>query len=103
MTADLDVTIQGESMWPTFREGDVLQMASLQPEDELAVGDVVLAQHPLKTTVLLVKRIHRIEDDGRLFLVGDQPDPTASEDSHNFGSVPPENIRARWGGEVKRA
>ena len=25
--------------------------------------------------------------NGRLFLVGDNPDPTASEDSHNFGEV----------------
>ena len=26
-------------------------------------------------------------DDGLVFLVGDNPDPTASEDSHNFGPV----------------
>ena len=55
---------------------------SIQP----AVGDVVLASHPFHSNLQIVKRIQSI-DDGLVFLVGDNPDPTASEDSHNFGSV----------------
>ncbi len=53
---------------------------------------MVVAEHPLKRGVLLVKRLARIEEGGRLWLEGDNPDPTASEDSHNFGSVPPDAV-----------
>jgi hypothetical protein len=55
---------------------------------------VVLAQHPLKPDVKVVKRVRHITDDGRLFLEGDQPDPLGSEDSHNFGPVKAEAILA---------
>ena len=98
MTNILDVRIQGDSMWPKFRDGQILQFVEVHSEMRFESGDVVLAHHPLKEDVLLVKRIHRIEPDGRLFLTGDQPDPTSSEDSHNFGPVSRENVVARWTG-----
>ena len=47
-----------------------------------------MAQHPLKPNVVVVKRVLRVESNGDLFLVGDNPDPLASEDSHNFGPSP---------------
>ncbi len=96
MTRNLDVRIQGDSMWPTFTDGQMLTFQETNSQTTFEVGDVVLALHPLKVDVLMVKRIHRIEADGRLFLTGDQPDPTSSEDSHNFGPVAVSNIRARW-------
>ena len=43
----------------------------------------------------MVKRVLRITN-GDLFLVGDNPDPLASEDSHNFGPVPCRLVEARW-------
>jgi nickel-type superoxide dismutase maturation protease len=90
-------------MWPTFRNGDVLFFRRLADGDELAAGDVVLAHHPFKASVLIVKRVHRVLETGEVFLVGDQPDPTATEDSHNFGPVRQESVMGRWNGEVKRA
>ena len=96
MTRNLDVRIQGDSMWPTFIDGQMLTFQETNSQTNFEVGDVVLALHPLKVDVLMVKRIHRIEPDGRLFLTGDQPDPTSSEDSHNFGPVAVSNVRARW-------
>ena len=98
MTRNLDVRIQGDSMWPTFTDGQMLTFQETNSQTTFEVGDVVLALHPLKVDVLMVKRIYRIEPDGRLFLTGDQPDPTSSEDSHNFGPVPVSNVRARWTG-----
>ncbi|MCH1616521.1 MAG: S26 family signal peptidase [Candidatus Poseidonia sp.] len=98
MTTLLDVRIQGDSMWPTFHDGQILTFCEIDEAATLEVGDVVLAHHPLKKDVLMVKRIHRIEPDGRLFLTGDQPDPTSSEDSHNFGPVAQSNIMAKWTG-----
>ena len=98
MTRNLDVRIQGDSMWPTFIDGQMLVFQETDSQTIFEVGDVVLAFHPLKVDVLMVKRINRIESDGRLFLTGDQPDPTSSEDSHNFGPVAVSNVRARWTG-----
>ena len=95
MAQHLDVRIQGDSMWPTFRDGEVLTFRSLKANETLAPGDVVLAYHPLKDNVLMVKRIHRIEPDGHLFLTGDQPDPTSTEDSHNFGPVASTAVKAK--------
>jgi nickel-type superoxide dismutase maturation protease len=103
MSQPLEVVLQGESMWPTFRSGDVLFFDSIAPPEALSVGVVVLAQHPLKADVLMVKRVHQIQENGAVFLVGDQPDPTATEDSHNFGPVSREMVLAKWNGEVKRA
>ena len=103
MASPLEVVLQGNSMWPTFRNGDVLFFRRLADGDELAAGDVVLAHHPLKASVLIVKRVHRVLETGEVFLLGDQPDPTATEDSHNFGPVRQESVMGRWNGEVKRA
>ena len=47
---------------------------------------IVLFKHPFKKDFNLIKRISTIED-GEVFLVGDNPDPNASEDSHNFGRI----------------
>ena len=85
-------------MWPTFSNDDLVVFTSVS-KTELTIGDVVLAIHPFKSKVLLVKRIHRIETDGRLFLIGDNPDPLASEDSHNFGPVSPDAVQGKWNGE----
>ncbi len=96
MTERLDVRIQGDSMWPTFVDGQVLSFLEVDSQTLLGQGDVVLAYHPLKDNVMVVKRILRVESDGRFFLVGDQTDPTATEDSHNFGPVARQNILAKW-------
>tara|TARA_B110000305_G_scaffold153604_1_gene170252 strand:+ start:382 stop:687 length:306 start_codon:yes stop_codon:yes gene_type:complete len=85
MTA-VRVRISGDSMWPTYPDGTEFDLHS---DDSTlpTVGDVVLTKHPFHSNLQIVKRIQSI-DEGLVFLVGDNPDPTASEDSHNFGSVP---------------
>jgi hypothetical protein len=35
----------------------------------------------------MIKRIGKINSDDELWVVGDNPDPTSSEDSHNFGFI----------------
>ena len=81
----ITVIIRGESMWPTLMDGDSIEFQPLE-STLLEVGDLVLAQHPFTPNVRLVKRISVIEE-GRYLLEGDNPDPLASEDSHNFGPV----------------
>ena len=73
-------------MWPTYCDGDKLTASNVSKKI-LTVGDIVVSKHPLKSEVIIVKRIKQILEDEKLFLQGDNPDPLASEDSHNFGPV----------------
>ena len=82
--------VAGASMLPTYNPGDWLfvdHRASPRP------GDVVIAQDPRDPARTIVKRLHHITDDGRLYLVGDNPQN--STDSRTYGAVPPELIRGR--------
>lgn len=84
------VRISGDSMWPTFPDGTEFELRALvlnQP----SIGDIVLVKHPFHSDLQIVKRIHSIEKE-MVFLVGDNPDPMASDDSHNFGKIHREQI-----------
>ena len=81
--ARIEVGIHGNRMWPTFRDGDTIEANT----DTIAqVGDIVIAKHPWKD-LHIVKRVKHIQSGG-YFLEGDNPDPTGTEDSHNFGAIP---------------
>jgi nickel-type superoxide dismutase maturation protease len=71
--------------------------ASMQPllnaEDEILVdlrayrralprsGDLVVARHPTRTGLQIVKRIREIRSDGTFLLEGDNPDPNQTSSS----------------------
>ena len=82
---DLMVKITGHSMWPTLEDG---QIVPFQPVDgiTLSVGQIVLLPNPFDIREMIVKRISKINKN-EIFVVGDNPDPTSSSDSHNFGWV----------------
>ena len=82
--------VSGDSMWPTYSEGDRLLCAELL-ESAVSVGSVVVFKHPFKTSLHLVKRVTSIEGT-ELFVEGDNTDPTSSEDSHNFGKIPTSSV-----------
>ena len=79
------VVVIGDSMWPTLRDGDTFEAIpySNQP---IEIGDVVVFNDPTHTSRICVKRVAHVKPDG-LFVEGDNPDPTASTDSHNYGLV----------------
>ena len=81
----LNVVVNGDSMWPTLKQGSTAKFERIYP-NLVSVGQIVLLDHPFRPNLRIIKRVQSIEDS-RLFLVGDNPDPTASEDSHNFGEV----------------
>ncbi|MBK7709307.1 MAG: nickel-type superoxide dismutase maturation protease [Acidobacteria bacterium] len=83
-------SIEGDSMYPALRNGDRVLVC---PNDEIRVGDIVLANHPFKSSVKIIKRVAQILDDGRYFLVGD--DALESVDSRSFGAIRPEDILGR--------
>ena len=80
------IKIHGDSMWPTLKNEEKVSFFSVNQKD-ITKGDIVVASHPFKPSVTIIKRITKITNKG-FFLEGDNPDPTASEDSHNFGVVP---------------
>jgi len=88
----LNVVVKGDSMWPTLVDGSTVMFEKVE-DASLEVGQIVLARHPLKKDTIIIKRIQSINNN-RVFLVGDNPDPTASEDSHNFGMIDISNILA---------
>ena len=88
----IDVKVKGDSMWPTLENGDIVRFEKTD-SNAIEINHIVLFKHPFKKDFNLIKRINSI-DGGRVFLVGDNPDPNASEDSHNFGQIGLEGIIA---------
>ncbi len=80
-------TVTGDSMLPTFKTGD---RVLIDPKATVAVGDIVLANHPYKKSVRMIKRITSIDSDTNYFLAGDNT--ADSTDSQTFGKIPAKDI-----------
>jgi nickel-type superoxide dismutase maturation protease len=74
--------VEGNSMRPVLRDGDAVL---IQKGSTLRVGDVVIARHPFKQSVRIIKRINQIHVPDRYELLGD--DPGESTDSRTFGPI----------------
>lgn len=74
--------VAGDSMLPTLNDGDVVL---IDPTNDISRGDIVVAQHPYKQSVKVLKRVSDIDADGRFHLTGDNP--AESTDSRAFGTV----------------
>jgi phage repressor protein C with HTH and peptisase S24 domain len=85
----IQVRIHGDSMWPCYNDGDVVDAVRGQTPD---IGDIVVFKHPLKNQTL-IKRVKNFQDS-RVFVEGDNPDPLGTEDSHNFGTIQTSSIIA---------
>lgn len=70
-------------MSPTLKDGDAVL---INPKEKAQIDDIVLASHPFKKSIKILKRVKEITADGDLFLVGDNP--AESTDSRSFGAVP---------------
>ena len=77
-------------MWPTLKDGDTIGVNVLDNQD-LQPGDLVVFPDPRDASRMCIKRLKRIEENG-LFVEGDNPDPTASTDSQNYGLIPLESV-----------
>jgi len=81
-------------MLPTLIEGQqVLVDPRAYRRRRPTPGDVVVARHPFCPDMKLIKRVARVEPDGGLRLVGDNPE--ASTDSRSLGIVPPQLLEGR--------
>lgn len=75
------IGVEGDSMEPTFKNGDVLIMAS---KKKILKGDVVVFNHPFIADMILVKRVKWMDDNDQIYVVGDNPEST---DSRSFGTI----------------
>ena len=84
------VAVAERSMEPALRPGDwllVLRTRRVRP------GQVVIARHPSRPTLLLVKRAEKLAAGG-WWLISDSPNGAAL-DSRAFGPVPPGLVEGR--------
>ncbi|HLX50697.1 MAG TPA: nickel-type superoxide dismutase maturation protease [Streptosporangiaceae bacterium] len=83
----LRAAVAERSMQPTLLPGDWLL---IRRSRRIRPGQVVVARHPARPALLLVKRVIRHEPGG-WWLESDSPDEGVV-DSRNFGPVPPSLI-----------
>ena len=81
--------VSGDSMLPTFADGT--RLVCSEDVSTVVADSVIVFQHPLRSNIRAIKRVMEI-DDATVFVEGDNPDPLASEDSHNFGRLPISNV-----------
>ncbi len=86
----LRVVVAEQSMLPALRPGDWLLTWRTR---RIRPGQVVLAWHPQRPDLLLVKRAAWREGGG-WWLASDNPFAAGAADSAHFGPVPRENIVA---------
>lgn len=73
-------------MLPDLKDGDVVLV---KPSESYQIGDVVVAKHPFKQSVVLIKRVREINEND-VFLIGDNP--SESTDSRTLGNIPKKDI-----------
>ena len=88
--------VTGASMSPTLESGDELIVdARAFRKRPPRVGDIVVARHPFRADVKVVKRVTAVTETNHFFLQGDNPSPLESSDSRSFGPLPISHILGR--------
>lgn len=82
--------VEGDSMTPTLKPG---ARVLVDEKGMGEVGDIVIARHPFKKDVVMVKRIREIDEKGNFFLISDNLEE--STDSRSFGAVSPKRIMGK--------
>ena len=83
--------VTGTSMLPLLKPGqEVLVNPRAYRQAPPCPGDIVVARHPYRPDLQLIKRVVATTEDGRCHLEGDNP--SESTDSRAFGAVPVSSI-----------
>ncbi|WP_433239314.1 nickel-type superoxide dismutase maturation protease [Actinomadura nitritigenes] len=85
------VAVDGDSMLPALAPGDwLVVLAGVRPRP----GDVVIARHPERADVLIVKRVAHRSGTG-WWLESDNQRARGRRDSWDFGAVPDGHVLGR--------
>jgi nickel-type superoxide dismutase maturation protease len=83
--------VTGASMFPLLKSGDEILINPRAYKKELPQpGQLVVARHPYRSDLKIVKRVTSVSDDGVCYLQGDNPAESTNSDS--FGRVPLKHI-----------
>lgn len=88
--------VEGDSMLPALKDGDLVL---INPSAEFEIGDIVLARHPFKQSVKIIKRVAEILEGEKYILLGDNSDE--SSDSRAFGSIAAKDILGKAEARIK--
>ena len=98
------IAVSGNSMSPTYNDGDWLLLKSIVRVDAKRapgfIGKVVLVERESYPGILLIKRVKRV-DGNQIWVEGDNSD--ASTDSRQWGAITPEEIVGMVLARYKRA
>jgi nickel-type superoxide dismutase maturation protease len=88
--------VTGPSMTPALHHGDVVLVRRSRPGRVPPLGSVVVVALPGRP--LAVKRLSRVDPDGRVWVEGDNP--FGSTDSRQLGTLPADAVHGRVVGRV---
>jgi nickel-type superoxide dismutase maturation protease len=72
------------SMQPTLQPGDFV-LAIVKDTVSCQPGDIVIARHPFKQELLLIKRVQAVFYDGGCYLTSDNGADLTAQDSRSLG------------------
>ena len=78
-------------MEPTLMEGDSIIFEEISTK-KILINDIVLAHHPFKKNIKIIKRVSKIKNDKSFFLSGDNNELGNNSDSNSFGYIEKNNI-----------
>jgi nickel-type superoxide dismutase maturation protease len=96
--------IEGDSMAPKINKGDIVLLVPRSyeflskrtrfiPRTSVSLGDIVIARHPYRRGLKILKRVREIDVEGNMFLRGDND--AESTDSRTLGWFAPKEIEGR--------
>ena len=88
--------VEGDSMLPVLKQGDLVLV---NPHAALEIGDIVVARHPFKKSVNIIKRVAEILPNERYILLSDNLQE--SSDSRAFGAIAAKDILGKAEAKIK--